>query len=94
MVIRKRPEKDTKNPPGQYTTSDGYNYSNMMDQMSAKQLAQHAAEDKTIKDYIERKYTPTKKLTFAKWWDRLEYQQDLFDKDSCEAGWQAAQENK
>lgn len=56
-------------------------------------------EDKTLKDYIERKMAePKKKLTFYEWWTEHRVQYSLDDPDSMvsnfERCWQAAQENK
>ena len=73
-------------------------------QMTEQQWNQHLQQDKTLGDYIARKYrddafnqvNAEKKLTFEQWWETAKWLQDLRRVQVWDAAtiWKAAQENK
>lgn len=59
--MHKRPEKDLKNPPGQIVNNEELlEVIYKSGQMSEKQWQEHLSTDKTLRDYLERKYGSSK----------------------------------
>lgn len=89
MIMRRRAELDLENPPGQINTQVGE-----PDKFGGR-------TDKTLQDYIDRKYPETKKLTFDEWVKESMVYDHMDDRGgdwslvkALRECWKAAQENK
>lgn len=79
MIMRKRAELDTVNPPGQVV--------NRGERTTAVVVA---AKEQTLQHYLDRKYPEKKKLTFDEWWNSYKPTMQYDDFQVC---WDTAQEN-
>lgn len=95
MIMRRRAELDTINPPGSIT-----------DRGERTTTIALESKEQTLQHYLDRKYPETKKLTFKEWWETEFYPANSYQLDgllwtpsdetkrAAEEAWKAAQENK